>query len=1384
MYKKRSIKTSIVIGILLMTTVGLFIPSSSASISINDNDGIWLDDFKYETQIAAEENITIDNCKIDNTNGVISLNPEIHPRTYNFNEEDFQHKASTYRWISFRPRSILPITQPDSFWSREFNARDYNAIESLDNVTATRSSFRFYKNVVQEFRFQLDVGSESIGSIEIFWQGEAINANKVKMYYWTLGELGLTTFWKELGTNNSGKIIFNKTIDADQASLAVMENNYFYVCIVATTNNIVQTCSLSTDFIEISSLAEEAWDTGPGFITTNTTIAPGNDFYWEMLTWDDYEPDQTSIRYQILYDPQNNGTFVPIPDESEYFSGSNEQNGFSSSPLYLNKIPTSGPNAIKKIRIRANLSSLTAAKTPKIYNWAVTWQKNPDLWQDSFNSTYRIETKRKINIGDGSLNISSIQGEWPMFGHNPDGTRSTDGRGPQSSNPPLKWYTHSSQLVGGGFRNPVIGDGYIYVFNQSDGLLKYDIQGNKPNHPIAEVSFYPGSYHSSPLLTEDYVILASGNTGKKGRINYIRGLSKDLSSWWKFEYNEKICYYSSPVVYENKVYITSWNGDTRFFSDIETNKVIALDLDKMSVGNTYSNEDEALLWEYDLPAGSYSTPTVNNGMVFVACQGNGDSFFILDAEGNGDGTTNLLWSTEIGSVGKASPVIYNGTAYVISKSLGKMMVTALSIENTSNDRILWQKIICRIPDGSNADSTPTIYDNILYVASPRGVIYALDGTDGSTLWSKRIYTTFLSKYLTSSPAYAEGYLYIGTPEGKILALDTLDNGSIIWEKSTFETENFVNAAIFSSPVISNGMLFISDEEGTMYAFGTYEELNKEMTGSITSIPINLPTGDWWGKFNVNYTSKSGSNIRFSILDGSKQHLKNISDGSVLNLGSQPDLRTIYLHADLTADNLTVNPIIRWWKVTFIQDNSPPEFVRSSFKPNPDGWLKTIPSKCSINVWDNKTGLFLEDATCKITYDTQNQSGLTKSITPFYTGKNGVNFSTLTANISDLDFSRNITNLSTIQFKIRDFGDNEVSETFDFRQDIITPTSSISNETNGSEFNNKSVQITADINDPGDENSASGVILTELYYRHSLTKSFSGSWQFFENSTDKTPTWNFTDKEHGGYYELCTITYDLVGNVEELSEKGDTWFIIDNEKPDKPSFSGEHWFKELPMISIDFRDDFKLDTIKYQPNFDTDTWITIKSDINSRTYSSSWELKQEFWDQMEDEQQYTLNLWINDTLGNTRIISKDDGYIIVRDEEKPKIDLDIPDLETEWSLDDTITISAFASDGDGSGITSVELFYRYSEDGDFSNETWISYGVLTSAPFEWEFEGTEGNGYYEFKTVAQDAAGNSAESEVFSTGINLFPTTSVAAMIILIVALIVITFIIIIKWRKK
>jgi len=74
------------------------------------------------------------------------------------------------------------------------------------------------------------------------------------------------------------------------------------------------------------------------------------------------------------------------------------------------------------------------------------------------------------------------------------------------------------------------------------------------------------------------------------------------------------------------------------------------------------------------------------------------------------------------------------------------------------------------------------------------------------------------------------------------------------------------------------------------------------------------------------------------------------------------------------------------------------------------------------------------------------------------------------------------------------------------------------------------------------------------------------------------------------------------------------------------------------------------------------------------------------------------------------------------------------IEPYWQLKSPWTVSVAVSE-DLSGISKVELYYRYSVDNStWSN--WICYGSKSSPPWSWEFT-TETQGYYEFCSIATD-----------------------------------------------
>ena len=95
-----------------------------------------------------------------------------------------------------------------------------------------------------------------------------------------------------------------------------------------------------------------------------------------------------------------------------------------------------------------------------------------------------------------------------------------------------------------------------------------------------------------------------------------------------------------------------------------------------------------------------------------------------------------------------------------------------------------------------------------------------------------------------------------------------------------------------------------------------------------------------------------------------------------------------------------------------------------------------------------------------------------------------------------------------------------------------------------------------------------------------------------------------------------------------------------------SFSGDtSGSRSDQLFSVVFEDDFRLDTIQYHPNFET-SWTTIATDVNASTYDNSWSLKEEYWDQMNEGEVYYLYFKINDTLGNTLLITSNSQAITI------------------------------------------------------------------------------------------------------------------------------------------
>jgi outer membrane protein assembly factor BamB len=148
-----------------------------------------------------------------------------------------------------------------------------------------------------------------------------------------------------------------------------------------------------------------------------------------------------------------------------------------------------------------------------------------------------------------------------------------------------------------------------------------------------------------------------------------------------------------------------------------------------------------------------------------------------------------LWSFNVGDDIKAAPVLgATGTVYVGAKN-GRFYAVKEGSE-------VWR---FNTGDDINGNGAYNAVDNLVYVASKTGYIYALNATDGSQIWS---YDT--DDEIDAGVAYGDeqGHVYVGNEDGYLFALDCR-TGSLVWKLNSYDD-------IKCTPTISN------DKYSTVY----------------------------------------------------------------------------------------------------------------------------------------------------------------------------------------------------------------------------------------------------------------------------------------------------------------------------------------------------------------------------------------------------------------------------------------------------------------------------------------------------------------------------------------------------------------------------------------
>ncbi len=188
------------------------------------------------------------------------------------------------------------------------------------------------------------------------------------------------------------------------------------------------------------------------------------------------------------------------------------------------------------------------------------------------------------------------------------------------------------------------------------------------------------------------------------------------------------------------------------------------------------------------------------------------SMYRHDLQGSGFSSSaapsgNLIWQFFTGPSNssalaladrlRASPTIVDGVVYFGSNS------SYFYALNATNGSTIWQVNV-----GCNVESSAAVVNNVVYVGilwdGHNGYVNALNAKTGALIW--RFAT---NSGIESSPAVNAGVVYIGSYSGYVYALNA-SNGVLLWSYLT-------GGSTFSSPAIVGGIVYIGSNDGKLYA---------------------------------------------------------------------------------------------------------------------------------------------------------------------------------------------------------------------------------------------------------------------------------------------------------------------------------------------------------------------------------------------------------------------------------------------------------------------------------------------------------------------------------------------------------------------------------------
>ncbi len=199
-------------------------------------------------------------------------------------------------------------------------------------------------------------------------------------------------------------------------------------------------------------------------------------------------------------------------------------------------------------------------------------------------------------------------------------------------------------------------------------------------------------------------------------------------------------------------------------------------------------------WQYLTHSASPFPPAVDDSRIYLPLAGG--RVICLNRE-----TGDLLWSSEVGGIISAPPVINEKSLFVAARKLaadGTEAGASLRAMDTSTGLTLWAR------DYPRPFASMTVARERIYAGCADGALYALRADGGEAVW--KVQTQDAVRGL---PLVAGQTVYLGSDDGAMRAIEA-ESGREEWK---FQT----GAKISGQPVIDDRSIYFGSGDGFVYA---------------------------------------------------------------------------------------------------------------------------------------------------------------------------------------------------------------------------------------------------------------------------------------------------------------------------------------------------------------------------------------------------------------------------------------------------------------------------------------------------------------------------------------------------------------------------------------